>query len=105
MKWPSSRCRSSSGKKRFPASSRDRKSTRLNSSHLVISYAVFCLKKKKPHRNKRRLHFIHSETSNSEFHFQQSRHSCIHIEHNIHSSRTTRSHEHQQTRDRLRMQT
>src|SRR2546426_7465959 len=29
------------------ASSRDRKSTRLNSSHLVISYAVFCLKKKK----------------------------------------------------------
>src|SRR5256885_9424141 len=28
------------------ASSGDRKSTRLNSSHLVISYAVFCLKKK-----------------------------------------------------------
>src|SRR5256885_5564574 len=27
----------------------DRKSTRLNSSHLVISYAVFCLKKKTPH--------------------------------------------------------
>src|SRR5256885_6411959 len=27
----------------------DRKSTRLNSSHLVISYAVFCLKKKKYH--------------------------------------------------------
>src|SRR5260221_8778429 len=26
----------------------DRKSTRLNSSHTVISYAVFCLKKKKP---------------------------------------------------------
>src|SRR5256885_3832629 len=31
----------------------DRKSTRLNSSHLVISYAVFCLKKKK--RNSGRL--------------------------------------------------
>src|SRR2546426_6434629 len=30
--------------------SADRKSTRLNSSHLVISYAVFCLKKKKAHR-------------------------------------------------------
>src|SRR2546426_9117760 len=30
---------------------RDRKSTRLNSSHLVISYAVFCLKKKKKHKN------------------------------------------------------
>src|SRR5256885_7363806 len=29
----------------------DRKSTRLNSSHLVISYAVFCLKKKKLPRN------------------------------------------------------
>src|SRR5258708_9121214 len=29
------------------ASSRDRKSTRLNSSHQIISYAVFCLKKKK----------------------------------------------------------
>src|SRR5256885_12810034 len=27
----------------------DRKSTRLNSSHLVISYAVFCLKKKHTH--------------------------------------------------------
>src|SRR2546426_2257230 len=32
----------------------DRKSTRLNSSHLVISYAVFCLKKKKP--------IVHSKT-------------------------------------------
>src|SRR2546426_9010672 len=32
-----------------PARDGDRKSTRLNSSHLVISYAVFCLKKKKEH--------------------------------------------------------
>src|SRR3989454_5328347 len=31
----------------------DRKSTRLNSSHLVISYAVFCLKKKKKYQNYR----------------------------------------------------
>src|SRR5256885_2985197 len=30
-----------------PIATSDRKSTRLNSSHLVISYAVFCLKKKK----------------------------------------------------------
>src|SRR5260221_10785378 len=30
-----------------PGIRRDRKSTRLNSSHTVISYAVFCLKKKK----------------------------------------------------------
>src|SRR5690625_5590408 len=28
----------------------DRKSTRLNSSHVAISYAVFCLKKKKQHK-------------------------------------------------------
>ena len=32
---------------RRAAQTADRKSTRLNSSHLVISYAVFCLKKKK----------------------------------------------------------
>src|SRR3972149_10300992 len=31
----------------------DRKSTRLNSSHSQISYAVFCLKKKKKHTNNR----------------------------------------------------
>src|SRR2546426_5930816 len=31
----------------FHKTNADRKSTRLNSSHLVISYAVFCLKKKK----------------------------------------------------------
>src|SRR5437868_12469187 len=32
---------------------RDRKSTRLNSSHVSISYAVFCLKKKKKKKNKK----------------------------------------------------
>src|SRR5438034_5199330 len=32
---------------RYAGGARDRKSTRLNSSHTVISYAVFCLKKKK----------------------------------------------------------
>src|SRR5947207_10622166 len=32
----------------------DRKSTRLNSSHTVISYAVFCLKKKKEKRSRAR---------------------------------------------------
>src|SRR3712207_7780020 len=36
-----------------PAGSLDRKSTRLNSSHANISYAVFCLKKKKRHRRSR----------------------------------------------------
>src|SRR5207253_7323940 len=35
----------------------DRKSTRLNSSHVAISYAVFCLKKKKKKLLKQWLHF------------------------------------------------
>src|SRR3712207_7557212 len=35
-----------------PPPARDRKSTRLNSSHANISYAVFCLKKKKKKYNK-----------------------------------------------------
>src|SRR2546426_3371147 len=34
----------------------DRKSTRLNSSHLVISYAVFCLKKKNTQSNGKQTH-------------------------------------------------
>src|SRR5260221_1379218 len=36
-----------------PSAKRDRKSTRLNSSHTVISYAVFCLKKKKNKERRR----------------------------------------------------
>src|SRR6266403_4849600 len=36
----------------FSFASADRKSTRLNSSHVEISYAVFCLKKKKKNKNK-----------------------------------------------------
>src|SRR5256885_12189374 len=45
----SKRCRAvaeTSGRAKRLECGRDRKSTRLNSSHLVISYAVFCLKKK-----------------------------------------------------------
>src|SRR5436190_16366249 len=38
------------GERRAP-DLKDRKSTRLNSSHTVISYAVFCLKKKKKRKN------------------------------------------------------
>src|SRR5947209_16798233 len=37
-----------------PGSNRDRKSTRLNSSHANISYAVFCLKKKKKKKHNSR---------------------------------------------------
>src|ERR1039457_7199175 len=42
------------------AGPRDRKSTRLNSSHLVISYAVFCLKKKKHNKERSHLPATHS---------------------------------------------
>src|SRR5690606_41958707 len=35
----------------YPSFTTDRKSTRLNSSHVKISYAVFCLKKKKQKKN------------------------------------------------------
>src|SRR5438876_9845669 len=44
--WRRARRPAKSGAVR-PAARRDRKSTRLNSSHPSISYAVFCLKKKK----------------------------------------------------------
>src|SRR5713226_9831499 len=40
-------CSASAGEHRLGHDRRDRKSTRLNSSHPSISYAVFCLKKKK----------------------------------------------------------
>src|SRR5262245_63039377 len=40
-------CRNSTRTRPSAGTSGDRKSTRLNSSHLGISYAVFCLKKKK----------------------------------------------------------
>src|SRR5215217_9228727 len=48
--------RDRAGRRRRPATARrraagDRKSTRLNSSHANISYAVFCLKKKKKNKN------------------------------------------------------
>src|SRR2546430_9317242 len=46
------------GRSPCPAGSGDRKSTRLNSSHSQISYAVFCLKKKKKN-NKSELHYTH----------------------------------------------
>src|SRR3712207_8522467 len=43
--WPP-RCVAFRGGERSAGGGRDRKSTRLNSSHANISYAVFCLKKK-----------------------------------------------------------
>src|SRR2546426_2159936 len=47
---PTMRRRSRAAATAASASCSDRKSTRLNSSHLVISYAVFCLKKKNTSR-------------------------------------------------------
>src|SRR5256885_8767950 len=44
---PNANCRKRVLTARVRALGTDRKSTRLNSSHLVISYAVFCLKKKR----------------------------------------------------------
>src|SRR5258705_5972327 len=47
----------------YDAARQDRKSTRLNSSHLGISYAVFCLKKKKKKKknhNHSQHHVVHS---------------------------------------------
>src|SRR5690349_23317007 len=46
---PRSSTRHASGRRARPTATPDRKSTRLNSSHVEISYAVFCLKKKKKH--------------------------------------------------------
>src|SRR5258708_12559984 len=45
--------------------SRDRKSTRLNSSHQIISYAVFCLKKKK--KDADAVHYINANTPPSKY--------------------------------------
>src|SRR3712207_8126735 len=39
----------------------DRKSTRLNSSHANISYAVFCLKKKKEHSLEQKTHLLQND--------------------------------------------
>src|SRR5258708_26457325 len=44
-------------KKRMQAIKADRKSTRLNSSHQIISYAVFCLKKKKINKKQNSKYF------------------------------------------------
>src|SRR5438874_9975928 len=45
-------CRRLRRLQRVDTALKDRKSTRLNSSHVEISYAVFCLKKKKKKQNK-----------------------------------------------------
>src|SRR5438552_13672553 len=49
------------------AASGDRKSTRLNSSHQIISYAVFCLKKKKKKKKENTLKIITYKESYGKF--------------------------------------
>src|SRR2546426_7792225 len=62
---PGSRCAGSgSGPATGAAGKADRKSTRLNSSHLVISYAVFCLTKNKDRKGRR----PHSSHGYMEYH-------------------------------------
>src|SRR6478735_11409892 len=59
--WGRQRPRCSSTVRGWDWRTSDRKSTRLNSSHLVISYAVFCLKKKKKNNitryHKKNIHY------------------------------------------------
>src|SRR5258708_30510602 len=52
----SARAAHQSGRYRPHYNRRDRKSTRLNSSHQIISYAVFCLKKKKKRKHREHKH-------------------------------------------------
>src|SRR5438309_8558135 len=49
----------------------DRKSTRLNSSHSSISYAVFCLKKKKKKHHDLTISILHNHTTLTTNHTQQ----------------------------------
>src|SRR3712207_7679927 len=49
-------CAGAGAPRRHGGAGKDRKSTRLNSSHANISYAVFCLKKKKT-KNSSRIHY------------------------------------------------
>src|SRR5690554_5456106 len=55
----------------------DRKSTRLNSSHVRISYAVFCLKKKKNKKNSSRYEYKHNTHSNLYKSLKQSTESIV----------------------------
>src|SRR5438045_7829705 len=57
------------------STARDRKSTRLNSSHLGISYAVFCLKKKKNVNERCQLH--HNTRHNNDKVTEEKRSSTI----------------------------
>src|SRR5438477_6580638 len=59
--WPGHQDRSRVLPRAAEAVVRDRKSTRLNSSHMSISYAVFCLKKKKKKKKRKKIKDITNE--------------------------------------------
>src|SRR5207244_7426016 len=61
----STRNRPALGPFRIPHSALDRKSTRLNSSHQIISYAVFCLKKKKKKKKQQNYNIINKDLHKS----------------------------------------
>src|SRR5256885_5872491 len=61
----------------LPVRPADRKSTRLNSSHLVISYAVFCLKKKKIDTHHRVQRAAHARPLHAAQHRQQRRSTAV----------------------------
>src|SRR5947208_11831993 len=52
--------------RRYDVLARDRKSTRLNSSHQIISYAVFCLQKKRPSITNRQLKSSTNQNNNTQ---------------------------------------
>src|SRR5204863_3829151 len=59
-RWPCWNATVSTASTATDPATRDRKSTRLNSSHVEISYAVFCLKKKKQKQRKQTARLIDS---------------------------------------------
>src|SRR5262245_62737555 len=84
---------------------KDRKSTRLNSSHLGISYAVFCLKKKKKQKtekhkkteeeavvNKRKDRYLAMRNASRGTQTQHRQHNREHDQHVSITAHTTRSH-------------
>src|SRR5205814_2455990 len=60
---------------------RDRKSTRLNSSHLGISYAVFCLKKKKKEEKTKQTEFSKIENTMGDADAMQSETDGVVVQH------------------------
>src|SRR5439155_18144230 len=55
----------------------DRKSTRLNSSHVAISYAVFCLKKKKKKKKKKNNVLVKRAQKYKLYYYQTTQPSCL----------------------------